>query len=153
VGDRRGDQVRIADRGEIDEVVCIREVVEQLGRDLEAQAGLAGAAGAAQCDQANVGPSQQRCHRGDLAPATDQRGWLRRQVGAMSIECLERREAGWQVGGNQWAALIGFDLANGPQRAADPFGQLGLSQVARFAAALDPRAERRMLVHRSLLPA
>jgi hypothetical protein len=107
VGDRCGDQVGIADWGKIDEVASIRKVAEQLGRDLESQAGLAGAAGAAQCDQAHVGPSEQRCRRGDLVLATDQRGWLRRQVGAMSIECLERREAGWQVGGDQLKNLLG----------------------------------------------
>jgi len=51
------------------------------------------------------------------------------------------------------AALIGFDLANGAQRAADPLGQLGLSKVERLTAAPDPGAERRMLVYHSLLPA
>jgi hypothetical protein len=122
------------DRREIHEVHAVGNVVEQLGRHLEAQAGLANATGASQRQQARIRLMQQRADLCQLARAPDQRGGLRRQVGAPRVQGVERGKGRWQVGSDELKDLIGQAEVFEPLRA----------QIAQR------RVERELLAHQLL---
>lgn len=84
LGNRRADQVGIADRRQRDKVDAIDKMVEQVRRHLQRQPRLADAAGAGQREQTNlflqqqvldggqvmVAPNERRARQGEVA------GWL-----------------------------------------------------------------------------
>jgi hypothetical protein len=80
---------------------------DQFRCDLEAQAGLADATRSSQGDQAHVHATQQRSDGGDLVLAAEQRGGLRRQVGAVRVERVQRRKGCRQIGGDELEDLLG----------------------------------------------
>ena len=71
--------------------------IQQVGGDLEPEAGLAGPARAGQGDQPDVVAQQQAPHRLQLALAPEQRRRLDRQVVRPGVERDQRREVGRQV--------------------------------------------------------
>ena len=78
-GDRRGDQVRLRERSEVDERRAVLEVGLQRGSHLERHPRLARAAGAGEREQSHVGAPQQRGGRSHLEAATDERRRGRRE--------------------------------------------------------------------------
>ena len=92
LGDRRDDEVGIGDRGQRDEPDAVRERLDQLRADLQAEPRLAGAARSGQGHDAGALLLQQRARRGDLRFAAEERGRLRGEVVQVAVETLERRE-------------------------------------------------------------
>ena len=90
--DLRQDELGIGDRRERHEEDAVREVLDQLGRRLQREPGLPGAARPGQRDRADVGPAQELDHLGDLAVAPDERRRLHGQVRRPVLERAERRE-------------------------------------------------------------
>ena len=91
-GQDGGDQVRVGDRGQVGEEGAVAVAGQQLGRDLEGQAGLAGAAGAGEGEQ--PGPSQQPPGLGGLPLPADERGELGGQVARPGVQGPGREEVG-----------------------------------------------------------
>jgi hypothetical protein len=90
--DRRDKEVGIGDRGEVNEEGTVLEILEQLGRHLERKARLTRAAGAGECNEADV-PSPHEGHGlGHLPLAPDKWRQLRRQVRGPRFKRLQRRE-------------------------------------------------------------
>ena len=88
-GDRRGDQVRLRERSEVDERRPVLEVGLQRGSHLERHPRLARAAGAGEREQSHVGATQQRGGGGHLEAATDER-----RRGEAEVERHPARPAG-----------------------------------------------------------
>ena len=82
-----GTRAGSVERRQRHEEDAVGEVVQQLGRGLQRQAGLAGAAGTGQGQQPHVGPAQQarRSRRTSLLPAQE-RGRLAGQVVAAGVQ-------------------------------------------------------------------
>ena len=80
LGDRRGDQAGVAERGQPDEPDPVREAAAQVAGHLEREAGLPHAAGSGERDEANVRPAQQIGDGRDVGGAADERGERRRQI-------------------------------------------------------------------------
>ncbi len=59
LSDGWNNQIGVADGSKWDETDAIGEVIEQLGRDLQTQAGFADAAGAGEGHEAHVGEAQE----------------------------------------------------------------------------------------------
>ncbi len=72
-GNRCDDEGGVTQRGKVDEPDALRESVEQLGRDLEGQAGFARAAGTSQGDEAHIVPTEKLYNRLHVALAPDER--------------------------------------------------------------------------------
>ena len=87
-GDRRSDEGRLANRFEGDEVDAVGEALGDRRRELEGQAGLAGAARAGQGEQA--GRAQHRAGLLELGGPADERGDLGRQVVRPAVERADR---------------------------------------------------------------
>jgi len=87
---RRGDHLRIADGGQRDEVDAVRKLVGRLGRNLEAEAGLADSARAGQREQARA--LQQLLRPRDHVGAADKARQLRGQVVGRAVERPESGE-------------------------------------------------------------
>src|SRR5258708_7443195 len=81
LGDGRDDQTRIGDGRERDENNPTGKLLDEVSRDLEAEAGLPNSARARQGDQANVGPSQRVLGPSGLLVAADQACQDSRQIG------------------------------------------------------------------------
>ena len=77
-GDRREDQIGVAERGQGDEEDAVREVDVQLRRGLRRQARLAGAARPGEGQQAHLRPQQESPHGLKLPLAPDDRAALGR---------------------------------------------------------------------------
>ena len=91
-GQDGGDQVRVGHRGQVGEEGAVAVAGQQLGRDLEGQAGLAGAAGAGEGEQ--PGPSQQPPGLGGLPLPANERGELGGEVARPGVQGPGREEVG-----------------------------------------------------------
>ena len=91
-GQDGGDQVRVGHRGQVGEEGAVAVAGQQLGRDLECQAGLAGAAGAGEGEQ--PGPSQQPPGLVGLPLPADERGELGGEVARPGVQGPGREEVG-----------------------------------------------------------
>jgi hypothetical protein len=78
LGDRGRNQGRVVDRCQCDEADSVLEAIAQLGGDLQAETGLAGAARAGQRQQADIRVEQQLLRHGDFPVAPDERRTLER---------------------------------------------------------------------------
>ena len=97
----RGHGGGIAHDREVDEEDAVAEVIEQVGGDLQAEARLAGAAGAGEGEQADVGPAQQGEAVGHLLGAADEGRQLDGQDVGPGGEGDQRREVAGQAVGNR----------------------------------------------------
>src|SRR5207249_3659344 len=86
--DHRGDQLRIADRRQGDEIDSSGKALHELGRDLEAEPGLADAPRAGECEEASAFEKTPRLR--NLPLAADEAGQLRRQIVWRRIERAQR---------------------------------------------------------------
>src|SRR5262249_31117639 len=80
---------------------------EQVSRHLQRQARLADAARTCQRKKPHARPQQQRRDGRDLLRPPNQRGGLRRQVGAVHLQGLERWKVGGQVRGEELEYVLG----------------------------------------------
>ncbi len=131
--DGRGDELRLGHRIERDEEHAIGELLGDLGGDLEAESGLAGAAGSGQRQESRSfeeGPGGL-----DLAIAPDEARQLGRQVVRGGVERAQGREVGRQPGDHQLVEtlrsgqVLQAALAEVPQR--DALGQRMLDEYER----------------------
>ena len=90
--DRRHDELRLADRRELDEGRAVREPLAHAGGELEREPGLAGAAGADQRQQAHVVAREQLAGLGELALAPDEGVRHRGEAREPVVERVQRRE-------------------------------------------------------------
>lgn len=104
-GDRRRDQIRVADRLQGDEPHPVRMALRGRRRDLEREPGLAGPAGSGERQQ--PGALEQGGGLGDLPLAPDERGQLRRQIVRSGVERAQRREVGRQAIDDELAQALG----------------------------------------------
>ena len=89
-GDRRGDELGVADLPEADEEDPVLEPLDRVPGEFERQPRLAGAARPRQRDEVDVGPLEQLPHVGELASRPTSRF-----VGTTSPTALPVRGGGW----------------------------------------------------------
>jgi hypothetical protein len=148
-GHRRGDQGGIGHRRQVREEGAILERGEELGRDLEGQAGLAGATRAGQGEQ--PGLLQQRPDLGDLLLPADEGGELHREVAGPGVQRPRRREVGREALDQQLVQVLGHGdvlqpvvaqvAEGGPLRQGllhQPPGGLGDQDLPAVAGSSDP---------------
>src|SRR5258708_28899539 len=106
MGNGRNDQLGIADGGERDETDAIGEVVKEIGRYVQGQAGFADAARAREGEQAHLWTPQQVTGSSSLLLAPDQWGELGGQVIEPNVHsvqhlswfgCVSRRKNNYVV--------------------------------------------------------
>ena len=103
-GDGDGGQVRVLQRGKIREPDPVARPVQELGRHLKPEAGLARPARAGERDQAGGG--DQAAHLGELTVAADEARHLRREV-VEQLRVVERPE-----GRESQGETVGLELEN-----------------------------------------
>ena len=129
-GDGLHHQARVGQRGELHQPGAIGEAGQGLGRHLERQARLAGAARAGEGEQRRF--AQQAVHFGDLAlPADKVVSWTGRLCGA-GAQRAQGWKVGWQARRRQLEDMLG---------AAEVFEPM-LAQVAQLGAGGIPSRTR-----------
>ena len=120
VGDRDRYQVLVVQRGEIGEPDAVPRAVQQPGRDLEPEPGLARPARAGERDQAGGG--DQPAYLGQLGVAADEARHLGRQVVQQFrvVKRRQRREDGRQAVGVDLEDLLGAAEVLQPVQAEVP---------------------------------
>ena len=102
-----GNQGRVGNGGQADEVDALLEVVEAVGGDVDGEAGLAGATGAGQGDEGYVRAQQQVAYGDQFLVAADERVALDRQVVGQRVEAAQWREVNGQVRGDDLEDVLG----------------------------------------------
>ena len=103
--DRRRHQLRIVDRRERHEVDTIGELIHHIGRDLQAQPGLAGPAWAGQGEQSRSGEEHLRVSYLIVAP--DKARQLGRQIVRGRLQCPQLRKLGGQAVDHELKEALG----------------------------------------------
>ena len=92
LGDRRDEEMRIADRGEVDEEDSVLEIRDQFRRHLERETGLAGATRSRERDKPNALSAQEGNGLLHLLLAPDQHRRLNRQIRGPPFKSLQGRK-------------------------------------------------------------
>ena len=103
--DRRRHQLRIVDRRERHEVDTIGELIHHIGRDLQAQPGLAGPAWAGQGEQSRSGEEHLRVSYLIVAP--DKARQLGRQIVRGRLQCPQLRKLRGQAVDHELKEALG----------------------------------------------
>jgi hypothetical protein len=107
VGDRGGDQTRIGEGSQIHEEHAFRELLHHVGSELEGEAGLAGAAGAREGEEAHLLPVEQPSGGSQLVFAADEGRGLGGQVMGAEIQGAQRREVDAEIRMQQLEEALG----------------------------------------------
>ena len=107
-GDGGGHHRRGRDRRQRDEPDAIGVRLDQIGGHMQGQAGLAGATGSGEREQADTGLFQPAADLRRQRFATDERRQLRRQVMGLPVQTLERREVRGKTGGGELKDMLDF---------------------------------------------
>src|SRR5439155_19042878 len=91
------DQLRTADRGQVDEECAIGEAIEHLRSDLQPQPGLPRAARPGQRYQARRLTTEQLADGGDFLLPPNEGSRLHRQVLRPGFQRPQGREVAWQI--------------------------------------------------------
>jgi hypothetical protein len=81
LGDRRHDELRVANGSKGNEADAVSEGIGEVGRDVEGEAGLADAAGTGQGDEGDIFSEQQPAQRRAFPLSPDERCPGQREIG------------------------------------------------------------------------